>query len=301
MARVRSDFRNRAEALGVSALAALVPASPEGAEVFGRRLGLLYRRLDATRRRLAEANVAAAFPDKTPGEIEAFVRDVFAHFGGVAAEILYASGRPIGETLGRIEVAGGPLALAAAGSGRGVFLLTAHLGCWEWAALATSAIGVKVAVVARPLDNPLLDARLTVLRTSTGNRVIPKREAAREMLRTLKQGGAIGILMDQHAVPNEGVAVPFFGRPASTASAVARLVDRTEALVLPAAALRIGPARWRLTFDEPLDVRALARAEREAAPLTARLNRVLENLIRRAPEQWLWLHNRWRPVPEPAS
>jgi KDO2-lipid IV(A) lauroyltransferase len=300
MARARSDLRNRAEALGVSALAALVPASPEGAAAFGRRLGLFYRRLDGRRRRLAEANVAAAYPEKSHAEVEALVREVFAHFGSVAGEVLYGSRRPAAETIARVEVVGADRAAAAERSGRGVFFLTPHLGCWEWAALAGATVGLRIGVVARPLDNPILDARLTALRSSTGNRVILKREAAREMLRTLRKGAAIGILMDQHVGPPDGIPAPFFGRPASTSAAVARLVDRTEALVLPAAALRTGPARWRLTIHEPLDVRNLPVAERAPGPLTARLNRILEDMIREAPEQWLWLHNRWR-LPEPAA
>lgn len=294
MPHPRSGFRNRAEALGASLLTALVPSTPEGAEAFGRRLGLLYRRLDGKRRRGAEANVAAAYPEKSPAEVEALVREVFAHFGGVAAEVLHASRRPIAETLARVEIVGAPRAIAAAGSGRGVFFLTPHLGCWEWAALVGGTVGLKVGVIARPLDNPILDARLTALRSSTGNRVIPKREAAREMLRTIKQGGAIGILMDQHARPPDGIPAPFFGRPASTSSAVARLLDRTEALVVPGAALRVGPARWRFTVCEVLDVRTLPAEERAIPQLTARLNRIQEEMIREAPEQYLWLHNRWR-------
>src|SRR5664280_3887353 len=146
----------------------------------------------------------------------------------------------------------------------------------------------------RPLDNPLLDAPLTRLRTSTGNSVIAKRDAAREMLRVLRKGGAIGILNDQHARPPDAVTAPFFGQPAATSSALAKLADRTEALVIPAAAIRIAPARWRLTFEPALDVRELSEAERGFEKLTARLNGILETMIRRHPEQWLWLHNRWR-------
>jgi KDO2-lipid IV(A) lauroyltransferase len=291
----RSSLRNRFEALATSAAGSFVRSSPEDAEARGRSLGLLYRRLDAGRRRLAEANVAAAFPAKSPAEVSALVRDVFAHFGGIAGEILHAAGRPAAETLERVEVVNVEGAREAAASGRGLFLLTAHVGCWEWAALGTAANVVPVGVIARPLDNPLLDARLTALRTATGNRVIRKRDAAREMLRTARQGGAIGILMDQHARPPDGIEAPFFGRPAWTSSSLARIVDRTEALVVPAAALRIGPARWRLSYFDTLDVRTLAPAEREAHALTARFNRILESLILRAPEQWLWLHNRWKP------
>ena len=102
------------------------------------------------------------------------------------------------------------------------------------------------------------------------------------------------MLADQHVRPPDGIPAPFFGRLASTTSALARIVDRTEALVLPAAAIRIAPSRYRLIVESVLDVRTLPAAEREAGPLTARFNAILEQMIRRHPEQWLWLHNRWR-------
>jgi KDO2-lipid IV(A) lauroyltransferase len=295
MPKKRTAFRNRLEALFAAAAGAvLARRTPEAAEKSGRALGRLYLRLDAKRRNLARENLALAFPDLPQAAIDALTVRVFEHFGGVAAELLHAAGREPGEVLPRLETAGAEIARAAFASGRGVFFMTAHLGNWEWAALGTGAIGIPIRVIARPLDNPRLDAVLTRLRTSTGNSVIDKRDAAREMLRTLRRGGAIGILTDQHARPPDAVAVPFFGRPASTSSALAKLVDRTEALIVPATAIRIAPARWRLTYEPPLDVRTLSGEERGVERLTGRLNGILETLIRRNPEQWLWLHNRWR-------
>ena len=126
-----------------------------------------------------------------------------------------------------------------------------------------AAAEVPAAVVARPLDNPLLDEWLTAFRTANGNTVIEKHEAARGMLRTLRSGGVLGVLADQHVGPPDGIPVPFFGRPASTTSALARIVDRTEALVLPAAAIRIAPSRYRLVVESVLDVRTLPAEERE--------------------------------------
>ena len=295
MPKKRTAFRNRLEALAAGAAgAALAKMTPEAAEASGRALGRLYLRLDARRRNLARANLARAFPELPSAGIDALAVRVFEHFGGVAAELLHAMGHGPEDALSRIETEGAENARDAFASGRGVFFLTAHLGNWEWAALGTGALGIPVGVIARPLDNPLLDAPLTRLRTSTGNSVIGKRDAAREMLRALRRGGAIGILNDQHARPPDAVTAPFFGQPAATSSALAKLADRTEALVIPAAAIRIAPARWRLTFEPALDVRTLPEAERGVEKLTARLNGILETMIRRHPEQWLWLHNRWR-------
>ena len=295
MARTRSGFRNRAEALAVAALrGAFSRMSPERAEAVGRRLGLAYRRVDGRRRELTRANIARAFPEMPAGEVDALSRAVFAHFGGLTTELLHAVGRPVPEIVARVEFPDAGLAREALRSGRGVLFLTAHLGNWEYSAIGMAASGVKASVVARPLDNPLLDARLAAFRTGNGNAIIEKHDAARGMLRVLRGGGVLGVLADQHVRPPDGIPAPFFGRPASTTSALARIVDRTEALVLPAAAIRVAPSRYRLIVESVLDVRTLPAAEREAGPLTARFNAILEDMIRRHPEQWLWLHNRWR-------
>lgn len=295
MPKHRTALRNRLESFVVGAFGAvLARKTPEAAESTGRGLGRLYRRLDASRRNLARVNLARAFPAMSASDIDSLSVRVFEHFGGVVAELLHALAHDPADALERIETEGAEIAKDAYASGRGVFFLTAHLGNWEWAALATGGLGISSGVVARPLDNPLLDAAITRLRTSTGNTVIEKRDAARGMLRALRGGGAIGILNDQHAAPPDAVAAPFFGHPAATSSALAKLADRTEALIVPAYAIRVAPARWRLSYEPPLDVRTLSREERGVGSLTARLNGILESVIRRHPEQWLWFHNRWR-------
>ena len=295
MPKHRTAIRNRLEAFLVDAVrSGLARRTPEGAESTGRALGRLYRRLDGRRRSLARENLSRAFPELSAAEVEALSVRCFEHFGGVAGELAHALSHDPADALQRVETEGETHAKDAFATGRGVFFLTAHLGNWEWAALGTGALGISLGVVARPLDNPLLDATFTRLRSSTGNTVIEKRDAARGMLRALRKGGAIGILNDQHAHPPDAVAAPFFGRPAATSSALARIVDRTEALVVPTEAIRVGPARWRLTWHAPLDVRDFSPEDRGVEKLSARLNGILETMIRRHPEQWLWLHNRWR-------
>ena len=295
MARNRSPLRNRAEASVFAFLAGWIRMLPRArAESVGRRLGLLFRLLAGRRRELAERNLARAFPGKTAAEIEQLSRGAFAHFGGVTADLVLSLDEPLESMLQRIEVENAERARTAMESGRGVLFVTSHFGNWELGAIATGASARPLTVIVRPLDNPILDALLTSFRERTGNRVLPKREAAREILRVLRSGGTIGIVADQHARPPDAVVAPFLGRPASTTNAVARLADRTEALILPGAAARIGPGRYRLTFGEPIDVRTLSPAERETEALAARVNRRLEEPILAHPEQWLWLHDRWR-------
>jgi KDO2-lipid IV(A) lauroyltransferase len=295
MARPRSRFRNLAEELALELLRrASAAASLEAAEEAGRRLGRLYRHLDARRRRLVRTNLSQAFPERTPHEIEELSRAVFAHFGGIVADLLRSLDEPVEKMTARVEIRGEQFARAAASSKRGFFFLASHFGNWEFGALVAARLGFPMTVIARPLDNTRLETRLRAFRARAGNTVLPKAEAAREILRILRHGGSVGVLADQHARGPDAVIVPFFGRPASTTSAIARIADRTEALILPADCVRTRPGRYLLTFRETVDVRLLPPEERAPVPLTARINRVIEAPIREHPEQWLWLHNRWR-------
>lgn len=295
MASTRSPLRNRVELAAYLVLRSLFRILPlRLADGLGRGVGLLYRLLDRRRRRLVARNLALAFPEKSPAEVDRLARAVFAHFGGLAADLFRSETEPVERLLSRIEIVGLEHARAAAASGRGVFFSTPHLGNWEWAALATGAQGFPVTIVARPLDNPLLDARLTAMREKAGCRILSRRDAARTLLKTLRGGGMVGILADQRARPADGVLVPFFGRPALTTTSIARLAGKTGALFLPVVCLRVGPGRYRLVYSEPLDVTTLPPEERGVEKLTALVTALVESQVRAAPEQWLWLHDRWR-------
>lgn len=295
MPKRRSPFRNESELLAFRLARASLRALPlETAEAFGRALGRVYRRLDGKRRELVRDGLARAFPDRTPSELEALEVAVFEHFGGLAADLVWTTREPIESLLARVEVVNAEGARSAFETRRGVFFLTAHLGSWEYAALVVGALGIPLTVIARPLDNDRLEPLLRGFRTASGNAVQPKADAAREILRVLRKGATIGILSDQRARPPDAALVPFFGRPAATTTAVARFADRTEALIVPTTAIRIAPGRYRLEFRQALDVRTLDASDRTPTALTARLNAILEGLIREHPDQWLWLHDRWR-------
>ncbi len=299
MAGKHGALRNRVELgtyVAFRTLLRLLPLSL--ADALGRGLGRLYRFVDRRRRRLVARNLALAFPEKPAVEREAISREVFAHFGAIAADLVRSEAAPVEALLARVEVEGLEHARAAAASGRGVFFATPHLGNWEWANLVTGANGMPVTIVARPLDNPLLDVRLTALRERTGGHVVSKRDAARTILRALRSGAVVGILGDQRARPPDAVLAPFFGRLAWTTTAIARLADRTGALILPVVCLRVGPGRYRLTYSEPIDPSALPAEEREVSRLTARVTALIESQVRAAPGQWLWLHDRWKDAPQ---
>lgn len=182
--------------------------------------------------------------------------------------------------------------------GRGVLVATAHLGNWEFSAFAHALLTEPMAVVARPMDNPLLDELVTQYRTMSGNRVIGRgQDFLRPLVETLRSNGAVGILADQNVTADRGVFVEFFGRQACVDAGLARLAHRTGAAVVPGYALwSESEGKYVLHFEAEVEISGDAQADTQA--VQARL----EAAIRRAPEQWLWIHRRWktRPPGEPS-
>jgi KDO2-lipid IV(A) lauroyltransferase len=165
--------------------------------------------------------------------------------------------------------------------------------------MAAGQLGEPIAPVVRPLDNPLLEEELKRRRMRFGNRVIAKREAARELLRAMRRKETVAILVDQNVLPQEAVFVPFFGRLAATTPSLALLQMKTDAAVVPVFTWPLGGGRYRLQFEEPILCEAEGNAPRaeKVRRLTARYMQVTEAAIRRDPAAWLWLHDRWKTRP----
>ena len=176
--------------------------------------------------------------------------------------------------------------------GRGVLFATAHLGNWELSAFAHGILTEPMQVVVRPLDNPRIDALVERYRALGGNRIIDKKDAARDILKALARNEAVGILIDQNATPENGVFVDFFGVPACASTGLAKLAARSGAAVIPGFALwSAAERRYVLRFYPPLEISGDAVAD------TARLQNQLEAVIREYPDQWLWIHRRWKTRP----
>ena len=176
-------------------------------------------------------------------------------------------------------------------------MLTAHLGNWELLALAPVLTGYPLTVVARALDSRTLNVWADRLRGTVGVEVVDKREAMRPVLSALRRGRLVGVLLDQNASRREGVFVPFFGRLASTSRAVALLALRTHTPVVPAFARRVGPGRHVVTVHPALPLPPTSDLEAAVLALTSRCTEVIEEAIRTTPDQWLWMHDRWRTRP----
>jgi len=262
-----------------------------------RAAARLYFRLGTRRRTIAIENLRRAFPELAPPEAIAIARRCAENFGSVFFDFLAASRLSREELSAAVEIEGKDHYLGAVARGRGVFLLSAHFGNWEIGALAAGLLASPIASVVRPLDNPLLDLDLSRLRGKFGNRTIGKKHAAREILREMRAGRTVAILIDQNVLAREAVFVPFFGRAAATSSALALLQKKTDAAVVPVFCRPRGSGRYALRFEAPIVLSGLPDAELSVEALTARYTRVAEDAVRAEPELWLWMHNRWRTRP----
>jgi KDO2-lipid IV(A) lauroyltransferase len=246
-------------------------------------------------------NLRLAFPDWTERQRRQTLFGTFRGFGRMMAD--FASFPRLNRTnLGQLIVYDGFEHYArAVEQGRGVIFLTAHFGNWELSSFAHSLYGHTINFTVRPMDNPLLDEIITRYRCLSGGRPIDKNDFARRALQALKRGEAVGVLMDTNMLPGEGIFVEFFGRLACTTSAPARLARKTgAALVLGLTLWDSELGKYRLRF-EPVDWIPGADAEEEIRINTANFTRRIEECIRRHPDQWFWVHRRWktRPPGEP--
>ena len=200
----------------------------------GRRLGRLWAALDPRHLAIAADNLRQAFPEWDEARVQATARGVYAHFATVLLDILWMEGRPVEELLALADVEGLEHLTGALARGLGVVSPLAHLGNWEFQGVTTAPLIGPSAVVARPLDNPALDRRLVAFRASTGNIVIYKQKALPEVLKNLREGRVVAIVVDQNVQAKDGIFVRFFGRPASATTVAAALALKTGCPIVPA-------------------------------------------------------------------
>jgi KDO2-lipid IV(A) lauroyltransferase len=187
--------------------------------------------------------------------------------------------------------------------GKGVLFLTGHMSAWELAPFAHALYGHPLHFLVRPVANPRVDALINRYRCLSGNQPIEKNRSARAILKVLSEGGTVGILADTNTSLDEGVFVDFFGRLASTTSGIARIALRTDAAVIPGfLAWDSSTKKYRLQFGRALDLLRTGDEEADVRENTARFMAVIEAYVREHPDQWLWVHKRWktRPPGEPA-
>jgi KDO2-lipid IV(A) lauroyltransferase len=296
--RQRSAIRNWTEyGLALCLLKPLEWAPPGLAHWLARRYTRLLDLALPRFRRIAERNLSLAMPHLDARSRAAIIDGVF---GSIARMLVSFARFPAmtRENIGCwIRCEGGEHFDCAIREGRGVLFATAHLGNWELSAYAHALLTAPMNVVVRPLDNPLLDALVERRRGLSGNRLISKRDIARPILKALAANEAVGVLIDQNVAADSGVFVDFFGVPACTSAGFAKLAARSGAVVIPGFALWSEvERRYILRFYEPVPIRGDAVADTQA------IQTRLEQVIRAHPDQWLWIHRRWktRPAGAPA-
>lgn len=249
-------------------------------------------------RRTCQFNLRLAFPEWDARERRRVIRKMVRNIGWMAAEFSQFP-RYRRETIERIVVLDGFENFAAAErQGKGVLFLTGHTGAWELAPFAHALYGHPLHFLVRPLDNSRVDALVNRYRCLAGNRPIEKNRAARAMLSILRSGGTVGILIDQNTSLEEGVFVDFFGVPACTTTGLARVALHTDAPVVPGFIYWDERMRkYRLRFEPAVELIRTGDPERDIVENTARFTKVVENYIREHPDQWLWVHKRWKTRP----
>ena len=269
------------------------------ARTFAASVTSLLFSLQPNLRKTAEFNLQLAFPDWTPAERKDAMRKMVRNLGWMAAEFARLP-RLTKENINDVVILDGhENFLEGQQRGKGVLYLTGHLGAWELSSFAHALYGYPLHYMARPLDNKRLDALVNEYRCSSGNRPIFKNESARVMLKVLKDAGTIGILADQNTMPAEGAFVDFFGTLACTTTGLARVALNTGAAVVPGYAYwdeRI--QKYRLRFEPPVELIFTGDTERDVFENTQRFAKVIEEIIRKHPDQWVWVHKRWKTRPE---
>jgi KDO2-lipid IV(A) lauroyltransferase len=271
--------------LGAFAMLPFDRASALGGAIgrlIGPRLGISNR---------ARRNIKCALPGLSESEIADVVRGMWDNLGRVAAEYPHLKNIRVFEPGGRVETCGLEHIDRAVAAGRRMIIFSGHIANWEIAALAAVQYGISVAQIYRAANNPLVDRMIARFRGDAGELIPKGAVAARRAIATLRRGAHLTMLADQKM--NDGIPVPFFGRPAMTASALAALALRFDCDVLPARVERLDGAHFRLTVFPPLPLPRTDDSRCDTAALMAQVNAILEGWIRDRPEQWFWVHQRW--------
>ncbi|MDE1177580.1 MAG: lysophospholipid acyltransferase family protein [Edaphobacter sp.] len=249
-------------------------------------------------RKVGANNLALAFPEKSAEAREDLLAGEYRNLGHLLAEFCLMPGYTPQQASEFIRYDGLENYLQARDRGKGVLVLTGHLGAWELSSFYHSLMGYPMGMVIRRLDNPLVDQFVNNIRCLHGNRVIHKDDFARGLIASMRAGETVGILMDTNMTPPQGVFVPFFGVEACTASGMARVAARTGAAVVPGFLLwEESEQKYVLHFGKEIPVINTGDAENDALENTANFTGVIESYIRRYPDQWLWMHRRWKTRP----
>jgi KDO2-lipid IV(A) lauroyltransferase len=295
----KTSARQRLEAGILWFVVRVIGALPRSiARKLGEGIGALAWWLLVRLRNVGLRNLQIAYPEKNARERRDILRGEYRSLGWQIAEFCKMRGYTAAVASAFIRYDGLERYLAARNEGKGVLVLTGHLGAWELSSFYHSLMGYPMSLVIRRLDNSLVDSFVNDIRSLHGNRVIHKDDFARGLLTAMHQGKTVGILMDTNMTPPQGVFVPYFGVEACTATALARVAIKTGAAVLPGFLVwEAAEKKYVLRFGEQLKLVKTSDLESDIVANTALFTVTIEAYVRRYPEQWLWVHRRWKTRP----
>src|SRR5580692_649982 len=268
------------------------------ARLVGESFAAIAYALRPPLRRAAMFNLSLAFPDWTEAHRKRVIRRMVQQIGWMAAEFSQFPKYTRANIEKIVVLDGFENFDLARRRGKGVLFLTGHMSAWELAPFAHALYGHPLHFLVRPVANPRVDALINRYRCLSGNQPIEKNRSARAILKVLGEGGTVGILADTNTSLDEGVFVDFFGRPACTTSGIARIALRTDAAVIPAfLAWDAGEKKYRLQFARALELVRTGDEDADVRENTARFMAVIEAWVREHPDQWLWVHKRWKTRP----
>jgi KDO2-lipid IV(A) lauroyltransferase len=265
------------------------------ARAYGVGVAFVFFALVPRLRRIALFNLKLAFPEWSDEKRRDVVNGMIRQFGWMGGEFSQFPKYTAEHVKEIVDLDGLENFLVAERGGTGVLVLTGHFSAWELAPFAQARFGYPLNFLAREVENGRVDALVNSYRMLSGNKPIEKNQSARTVLRVLGEGGTVGILADQNTILEEGVFVDFFGIPACTTTGMARMALHTGAAVVPGYLLwdsAIG--KYRLRFDPALELSRSGDTESDVLANTARFTKVIEEIVRKNPEQWVWVHKRWK-------
>jgi Kdo2-lipid IVA lauroyltransferase/acyltransferase len=244
-------------------------------------------------------NLRIALPELSEAEHQKILRGCFQNLGRLLVEFTHFPDLSKSNISECVIHDGLENYLEGMSRGRGLIFMTAHFGAWELSSFAHALYGYPLKFIVRPIDNPRVESLISSYRTRSGNVPILRRSAARDILRALRQNEAVGILFDQNTTRSEGVFAKFFGIPAATTPAIALFALRTGAAVIPGFLIwDAAQQKHRLRLDPPVDLINTGDLDRDVLENTKHFNQILEGYVRKYPDQWLWIHRRWKTRPE---
>jgi KDO2-lipid IV(A) lauroyltransferase len=281
--------------LFLSVVSLLFRALPRGAaNAIGGFLGLVWYYLIPVRRNVARENLERAFPDLTRQQRRRIARACYKNLARSAVEFLRLPGLTPKKVDRDLEHAGWEHYQEAEKNGKGMIVVTAHFGNFDLLACAEALRGVPLHVISREQHAKGVNRFWMKVRENHGVRFIPPKDSIFGIHKLLKNQQVVALVIDQHMPVGRGIAVPFFGEPASTTHAPAMLSLTTGAPIVPATIERLKGGRHRVTLDAAVQVNREAERNQEAVRITEELNRWLEDKIRKKPDHWLWIHRRWK-------